>query len=172
MAEATGRKWVLWCPHQEHIHAASPWEADPPEPPCSSLPQFTDSGAQSAACAVVAEALSEVHTPWGLCQCVLCPCVLFPSSGFVVKWKPNQQSCVFEIGSRQLIWGQDGVGWDEGRKHIRSRRTLGYFGGGEEDRNWPFPVINRQYHVTNLKWKHYSYSPPNPSKLLRKLFCK
>lgn len=38
---------------QEHTLAAPSWKVNQPEPPCSSLPQFTCSGAQSAACAVV-----------------------------------------------------------------------------------------------------------------------
>lgn len=75
---------------QEHTHAAPPQEANQPEQPCSSLPQFTGSGAQSAACTVVAEA-----SVWQkLCarsthlevyaSVLLCPFVLFSSIKFIV----------------------------------------------------------------------------------------
>lgn len=134
---------------QEHTHAVLPQEANQPEPPCSSLPQFTGSGAQSAACAVVAEAsVWQKPCPRSThlevdASALLCPFVLFPSIRFIVELKPNQQSCVFRVARGKLIWGQDGVGWREGRGNIRSRRTLRCWGGvGEEDRNWPFSFIN------------------------------
>lgn len=120
---------------QEHIHAAPPQEANQPEPPCSSLPQFTGSGAQSAACALVAEASVwqkpcprsthlEVYA-----SVLLCPFVLFPSIRFIVELKPNQQSCVFGVGLWQINLGTGWVGWGEGRENTRSRRTLRCLGG-------------------------------------------
>ena len=67
-------------------------------------------------------ALPQVCAPRGWRQRSPVP---FPSIRFTVKLKPNQQSCVFRLGSGQINWG---LGW--GWVGLRVGKMSGVGGSG------------------------------------------
>lgn len=74
--------------------------------------------------------------------------VPFPSIRFIVKLKPNEQSCVFRLSSGQINLGR-GWGWIGVRVgKIAAVGGLWNVGGGvmRKTRNWPFCFIHRQNH--------------------------
>ena len=131
MAKATGRETsahVLQCLKRPLAGAAG-----------SSVPQSTGRGG-GAPCSgghpsgrIVGGAAPMRASP-GLRQWAPVP---FPSIRFIVKLKPNEQSCVFRLSSGQINLGrgrgEEGVGWGEGRENSSSRRALECWGRGHEE---------------------------------------
>lgn len=78
---------------------------------------------------------------------LLCPSgLLFPDIRVIIELKPNQQSCVFRVGTGQINFG---TGW--GWVGVRVGKISGEAGSGgcgevRKTRNWLFSFINHQYH--------------------------
>lgn len=114
VAKATGRKWVLWCPHPRAHTCCTTTGSHPGRAAMFFLTSVY--WQRSSVCSSVLwwqKSCQGPHTLRFLPVPLLCPFVLFPSIRFIVKLKPNQQSCVLGVGSLQINLGMGwgGLGW-------------------------------------------------------------
>lgn len=119
MAKATGRKWVLWCPHPRAHTCCTTTGSHPGRAAMFFLTSVY--WQRSSVCSLVLwwqkpcgrSLVQGPHTLRFLPVPLLCPFVLFPSVRFIVKLEPNQQSCVLGVGSLQINLGMGwgGLGW-------------------------------------------------------------